>query len=478
MTNWRDLGDVPYTIWRDVLDHADSPILAEARQAWEATRPHSALALAMLAVESRYGTEFERNHYSNRNALNLRIRGQEPFQGFTTWTLGVAEWRARVTDPRYAYRDTVTVADLVAIYAPSSDGNDTAAYVATVERLVGSWPREVKMSAPASTMPAIVITAGHRSDADTGNPAEKARTPMMARAYKSAFEAAGFPVYYWQSIDGDGRPDQSPGGLDGVGRGVGRLMASIAGPSILFDLHFEGAAARGVFAIVPDVTGLRTAVSGGAPADDTWARNGDDVSLARLVSKYISDATGLPLRATTEPGVMSERVTGVGSQGWRLGMFAYTASVRTRSPRLVVEHGNLSSAADLKIIDSPGFADKCAAAALRAVRERYQVSPVPPTPTYVEPGPIPAEQGKDTNLGGATFWACAREVRAVEGARFRQYADVTSGETRAPAKPGGEGFTVAWAVQGTAGEWWWVTPKGSRIRAIDCDVRAAFTRQG
>lgn len=324
--------------------------------------------------------------------------------------------------------------------------------------------------------PAIVITAGHRSDADTGNPAEKARTPMMAQAYRRAFEAAGYPTYYWQSMDGDTRPDQSPGGLDAVGRGVGRLMASIPGPSVMLDLHFEGGGPRGVFAIVPDVTGLRTAVPNGAPIDDTWARNADDVRLARMVSKYIADATGLPLRSTTEPGVMSERATGVGGQGWRLAMMAYTAANRARSPRLVIEHGCLTQSADLKIIDAPGFADKCAAAALRAVREMYATPVVPPAPTYVAPGPIPSEAGKDANLGGVVFWACARTVFAREGSRFRQFADVTSAETRAPAKPGGEGFEVAWAVQGTGGEWWWVTPRGSRVRCGDTDVRVAFAR--
>lgn len=478
--NWRTIGDVPLTIWRDELDCVDSPLLAEADAAWQAARPHSALALAMLWAESQYGTQFRRNSAGNRNALNLRPRGGDGFQAFPTWASGVAEWRARVTDPAYAYRATETLADLVSVYAPSSDGNNERKYVSIVETMLRRWPTtggdmENMPKIVNDQFPAIVLTAGHRSDADTGNPAEKARTPMLAQAYKRAFEAAGFTVYYWQSMDGDARPDQSPGGLDGVGRGVGRLMASISGRSILFDLHFEGAAQRGVFAIVPDVTGLRTAVSGGAPADDTWNMNKDDVSLARLVSKYISQGTGLPLRATTEPGVMSERATGVGSQGWRLGMFAYTAGVRQRSPRLVVEHGNLSSAADLRIIDSAGFYDKCAAAALRAVREMYQVPVTPPAPVYVAPGPFPDHAG-DAVLGGASFFACARTVRAFEGARFRQYADVTSAETRAPAKAGGEGFGVAWAVQGTAGEWWWVTERGSRIRCSDTDTRVVFSK--
>jgi hypothetical protein len=475
VSDWRRYGDVPLDTWRHELATFGSPLAAEPTATWEAARPHSALALAMAFHESRYGTSYRRNTADNRNVHNLRPRGGFGFQTFPTWEAGVAEWRDRLTDPNYAYARTVTVADLVSVFAPSSDDNDEAGYVRVVEWLLDEWPREGWMSTP-QPLPAIVLTAGHRSDADTGNPAEKARTPLLAQAYKRAFEAAGFTVYYWQSMDGDTRPDQSPGGLDGVGRGVGRLMSSIGGPSILFDLHFEGGGPRGVFSIVPDVTGLRTAVSGGAPIDDTWARNGDDVALARLVSRYIGEATGLPLRSTTEPGVMSERVTGVGGQGWRLGMMAYTAAVRARSPRLVVEHGCLTQTADLKIIDSPGFYDKCAAAALRAVRERYGVPVVPPAPVYVDPGPFPAEAGKDADLGGARFYACAREVRAGEGARFREYADVTSRETRAPAKPGGEGFAVAWAVQGTAGEWWWVTPRGSRIRCTDTDVRVAFSR--
>ncbi len=481
MTNWRDIGDVTFARWQGELMRLRSPLVAEARATYDAARPHSALALAMAFHESKYGTVYARNVATNRNVHNLRPRGAGGFQTFATWADGVDEWRQRVTDPTYAYARTTTLQDLLGVFAPSSDGNNVAAYVQTVQAMLDGWQLEESSMEQwpkivNDTWPAIVLTAGHRSDNDTGNPAEKARTPLLAQAYKRAFEGAGFTVYYWQSMDGDGRPDQSPGGLDGVGRGVGRLMASIAGPSVLFDLHFEGAAARGVFAIVPDVTGLRTAVANGAPADDTWAQNKDDIGLARLVSQYIAAATGLPLRQTTEPGVMSERATGVGSQGYRLGMLAYTAANRKRSPRLVVEHGNLSSSADLRIIDTPGFYDKCASAALRAVREMYSTPVVPPAPVYIEPGPMPSTMGHDSNIGGVTFWTCVRDVRANEGARWRQYADVTSGETRAPAKPGGEGFRAQWAVQGTDGAWWWVTERGSRIRCADCDVRVAFTR--
>ncbi len=474
MTDWRVIGDVPLFVWRSELARLDSPMLSEVEEVYEAARPHTALALAMAFVESKYGTQFVRNSPANHNAWNLRRRMAMPFASFANWAQGAAEWRARLTDPSYAYATTITLQDLVARFAPSWDNNDEEEYVATIRALFATWPTREERDVTA--MPAIVITAGHRSDADTGNPAEKQRTPMMAQAYKRAFEAAGFQVYYWQSIDGDGRPDQSPGGLDGVGRGVGRLMASMPGPSVLLDLHFEGGGPRGVFSIVPDVTGLKTAVSGGAPTDDTWAANQDDVRLARMVSKYIAEATALSLRSTTEPGVMSERATGVGGQGWRLAMFAYTAANRSRSQRLVIEHGCLTQTADLKIIDSPGFADRCAAAALKAVREMYSVPVTPPTPVYVPPGPIPTDSTKDVDLGGVMFWVVRRTARAREGSRFRQYADPTSPETREPVKSGGEAFEVAWAVQGLSGEWYYVTPRGSRIRCIDCDARVVFSK--
>lgn len=237
---------------------------------------------------------------------------------------------------------------------------------------------------PVATKPTIILTAGHRSDGDAGNPDEKSRTPALAHAYQSAFEAAGFTTHYVQNEDGDGRPDIVTGGLDTVGQLTRSLMAGISGEMVLLDLHYEGADARGVFGIVPDVTGLVTAIAGGAPADDTWANNPLDVALARQIAKNISALTGLPLRATTEPGVMSERATGVGIQGYRLAMMAYTSGFRDRAIRLVVEHGSLPTA-DKGIITTPGFEAKCASAAVAAVAQVYGVPSVPVDPQPEHP---------------------------------------------------------------------------------------------
>jgi N-acetylmuramoyl-L-alanine amidase len=295
-------------------------------------------------------------------------------------------------DPRYQavfqakLDNTVTLID-------DLGGGTWAADPRYAEKIVQHYQAIFGEDTPVTGKPTIVITAGHRSDNDFGNPNEKDRTDDMARAYRDVFTAAGFATHYLQNEDGDNRPDITTGGLDTVGQKTRALMLSISGPEVLFDCHFEGASARGVFAIVPDEDGLTTAVIGGAPGDDLWENNPLDVSLARAISKKIAAATGLPLRQTTEPGVMSETQTGVGGQGYRLAMFAYTVPVRDRAVRLVVEHGSIPTA-DITIINSPGFYAKCAKAALDAVNEVYKLTDTPTTPAPKPPSIYPKGMSK------------------------------------------------------------------------------------
>src|SRR4051812_29816403 len=65
------------------------------------------------------------------------------------------------------------------------------------------------------------------------------------------------------------------------------------------------------------------------------------------------------------PGIMSERQTGVGLGGDRLGMFELTLSVRATCVRVIMEHGDI--VADRQIIDAPGFYQKVARAYVRTV---------------------------------------------------------------------------------------------------------------
>lgn len=328
---------------------------------------------------------------------------------------------------------------------------------------------------PVATRPTIVLTAGHRSDNDTGNPDEKNRTQYLAQSYEAAFEAAGYTVHYVQNEDGDGRPDITSGGLDTVGQKTAAIMRSIEGPIVDLDLHYEGASAKGVFAIVPDVTGLVTAISGGAPGDDTWANNPLDVELARAISQAIAKATGLGLRATTEPGVMSERATGVGGQGYRLATMAYSAPYRDRAVRLVVEHGSLPTS-DRDIILTPTFTEKCAKAAVEAVNKVYKVgssTPKPPPSKYATPGWVPPQDGKDHLDSKGNLWrAISRVVHVKAGTKFYSQASLGSKETRGPAGPAGMDVRIAWQVNS-----WYATPVGSRFKRNESDLMVSFKDQ-
>jgi hypothetical protein len=404
--NWRTSGDTDLASWTASFP-ANSDIIKRGEQVatYNAARPYTRLCRGMLEAESSGATHYNAVPASMHNPLNMRIRGKEPFQQFDSIADCVAEWKARLTSTTYAYKDTQTVADLVGHYAPSSDNNNEQQYVDTVERVIDSLP------------------------------------PLFS----------------------------SPGGLDTVGQKTAAIMRTIPGPMVDLDLHYEGASAQGVFAIVPDESGLVTAIAGGAPGDDTWANNPLDVELARAISTEISKATGLRLRATTEAGVMSERSTGVGIQGYRLATMAYSAAFRDRTVRLVVEHGSLPTA-DRDIILPTTFTEKCAKAAVIAVNRVYKVSPVqPPKPEpspYATPGWTPVQDGKDHTDSKGTLWrAVNRVVHVKAGTEFYAQASMKAKKTRSAAGPQGMDVRIAWRVNS-----WYVTPVGSRFKIADADA--------
>lgn len=205
----------------------------------------------------------------------------------------------------------------------------------------------------------ILLVQGHRNTT-RGNPAEMAITPLAARAIQRALRSIGHTADMLQNDD-----DWFPGSLDAVAREVVRRHD--ANPyDLMLDIHFEGDAnnTRGVFAIVPDGDGLRTT----SPhlGTDSWESNVLDRQFAEAIAQGIAGTTGLNLRQVKRPGVMSERQTGVGGQGYRLAMFGYTAIVRHRLVRLVLELGNIRG--DAAIIHSPGFYDRAAAGVVAGIQ--------------------------------------------------------------------------------------------------------------
>ena len=147
MTNWRSIGNVSRDIWARTLKDTGSPLHAMAEEAYVAAEPHTALCLAMLRVESRFGTAFNANSEANKNYLNLRPPDGDGFMSFASAVEGLAEWRGRITSLTYKngiYAHTTTIAELIHIYAPSSDGNNEQQYVRSIETDLQNWQIELE----------------------------------------------------------------------------------------------------------------------------------------------------------------------------------------------------------------------------------------------------------------------------------------------------------------------------------------------
>jgi N-acetylmuramoyl-L-alanine amidase CwlA len=155
-TNWRTSGDTSYEAFRDSLpSNSQITLRGETRAVYDAARPIHGSSGACLEAESSGATNYKNVPASFNNPINMRIRGQEPFQQFASIADAATEWKARLTSSTYAYKNTQTVADLVSIYAPSNDNNNEEQYVATVERVIDSLP----VLAGADTM-ALYTVAG------------------------------------------------------------------------------------------------------------------------------------------------------------------------------------------------------------------------------------------------------------------------------------------------------------------------------
>lgn len=217
-------------------------------------------------------------------------------------------------------------------------------------------------------MPRIALSAGHWNR-DGGNAEEKKRTIRLMRACAEACRAGGMEVRCVQAETGD---PGFAGGLWDVAHTVVRWAREGWVPDIWLECHTEGVGnphVRGVFSIYPDMEG----------DTDTDVRDRLGTDLARRVAA----ATGLPIRGD---GLMSERQTGVGLDGYRLGIFGQSAAIRESTTRLIVEFGAHTAPADVAIMEQSDFFDLAG----RAVAEGFAAFlglSVGPTPIDVEVAP-------------------------------------------------------------------------------------------
>jgi hypothetical protein len=257
------------------------------------------------------------------------------------------------TNGRWAYTAGIPVGSLANGYA--------AGIVRAANELLAAAGTEGHMA------PRIAVSAGHHNT-DGGSAVEVRQTGQLAHELLAACRALGMEAISLTPQEGLGMDTV---GLQAVARRVTTLDPL---PDIFLECHTEGGGGTGVFAIYPDWPA----------ASDTDADVRDD--LGPRIAGAVVAATGLGLGAGGD-GVMSERQTGVGATGSRLGVFAATAPVKGSVTRLIVEYGAHDKQPDLAIASAPGFAADCAAATAGAIAAWLDWTP--PTDNTGQGGTMP-----------------------------------------------------------------------------------------
>ena len=124
---------MPYATWKNRILDANGTPGVSAYDVWQAFGDDSALALAFLKRESSYASDYDAIPESKRNPWNLQIAGVG--LSFDSYVDAAKAWRNRLYSTDYKqgiYDRTKTIADLIGVYAPKSDGNDTEGYIAGV----------------------------------------------------------------------------------------------------------------------------------------------------------------------------------------------------------------------------------------------------------------------------------------------------------------------------------------------------------
>lgn len=105
-----------------------------------------AVAVGFFLQEStcgRYGRGHDNHSMGNIKGTAPESGGTDgTFRKYDTWAEGARDW-ARLIDEAYVEkRGLTTLSQVISVYAPSSDGNNEAKYVATVNGVVDSFKRQ------------------------------------------------------------------------------------------------------------------------------------------------------------------------------------------------------------------------------------------------------------------------------------------------------------------------------------------------
>lgn len=320
----------------------------------------------------------------------------------------------------------------------------------------------------------VAIGAGHANN-DGGNSYELGLNQKCTNTLLKALRADGrFDVRCYTPNEGLG---MFPGGLYAAADVVNDWAAEGWVADILHEIHHEGTGTpsiRGGFVIYPDSAGLYQPNQQTGDIDTDVRDYGGE--MARLIVKQYGGVV-------RGDGTMSERETGVGAQGYRLGVFgawSETDIFINNGFRLISEAATYTNDQDLPLMKAPDYP----AAHARGIIAAYDYllkqasdwsykGAVDVPPASVKLYPITAQLPALVN--NILFWPVPQTDawKAQETVSGRQYAapDATVVETY---KPGTEVRFNAVTVGGD-NKLWGVTAAGVRLPLTSFATAALVT---
>lgn len=260
----------------------------------------------------------------------------------------------------------------------------------------------------------FALSAGHRNNARGGasKGPESAWTYPMTQKLRDEIVRRGGEAFIVHEHDGDHDPSFTFRGLGETAQLAANIGVQRGGIDAYLSMHYGAEPIDGFFAIFPDATGLRPAGNFGTGHSlDVRGNNTLDIRLARVIAKHVAK-TGMPIRGD---GTMSETRSGVGYQGWRLGELEGTVSIRTTTPRLILEAGNSLSPKEYELIWSPAWQDKYAKAIVDGLEEVF--GKFGGKTTKPAPKPIP----EDPNEGMPRTFTVRFDIYARSSPGFWDY---------------------------------------------------------
>lgn len=335
-----------------------------------------------------------------------------------------------------------------------------------------------------------VLSAGHRNYDKGGAWGEYDWTPGATRILAEELRKLGAQVWIVQENDGDNDPTFTNQGLGRIGGIVGSLDRQHGPIDAFLSIHYNGGGSPGFHAIFPDAGGLFSAVKGYTVTDDSKASNPLDVTLARNIAKRVKATNTVNLISWTadSPGVMSERESGVGADGYRISELSESSGIKAHGVRLILEAGSIDTFERGYIQDPSWVRNVYAKAIIAGLRDTFgafpkeattgqdeSAKPTTPPAMYV----LPVKRAWHTDLvtnnktsvvTGRTRWFnVGRMYRAKSATKRLQYALDDAKEINEPI-PADYVFMVDAVGVNHKGDPYALTPWGTMVVLDDLEL--------